>query len=51
VGITEFIFYGLTDVLRGQSILGGPAGRMADREMLERVAQEALPVLRGTPPT
>ena len=46
VGITEFIFYGLSDAVRSQPIAGGPPGRMADHAMLERVAMEALPALR-----
>lgn len=47
-GVTEFIIYWLPEELRGQGFYQDKTERLASSEMLERVAWEALPKLRGT---
>lgn len=46
-GVSEFIVYWLPEELRGQGFYRDKAERLASGEMLERVAREALPKLRG----
>lgn len=47
-GVNEFVIYWLPEELRGQGFYRDKDERLAGDEMLERVAREAIPKLRGT---